>query len=245
MIKNFARLIGIYFLFLPLISCASKASEAETLNPTIYYKPTVNLDVSKCTDDDLRDVVTEDGKVLTTMCSNDYKSCLMQGSCFVHKQGKVRSFNYQSLKDGVYRFVEVDIRQCPYGYGVRNSCLDPYFTVAADLQFYKPGDVIFVPRLVGAKMPNGEIHDGFLIVRDRGGGIIGANRFDFFTGFYSHLSRENTMARLGFGDKDNKFEFRKATDEEAAYTRSQRGYPRLRPQIQRMQLQELGFLSDE
>lgn len=34
-------------------------------------------------------------------------------------------------------------------------CLDPYFTVAADLNFYKLGDVIFVPQFVGEVMPDG------------------------------------------------------------------------------------------
>lgn len=214
-----------------LISCAaSKASDASFLNPTIYYKPTIHLDRSKCEAADLVDMKTPDDKLLATLCKADFNRCVMQGSCFIVGADQVmRSFNYHARgPDTVPRFVEVDLRRCPYGYGMRNACLDPYYTVAADLKIYKMGDVIFVPRLVGVQMPDGEKHDGFLIVRDAGGGIQGANRFDFFTGFYNFIDRENTMARLGFADKTNSFEFRRASESEAASVRDRRGYPGLR-----------------
>lgn len=217
-----------------LVSCAaSKASDGGVLSPTIYYKPTIHIDRTKCDSNDLIDMKDPHDKILATMCTKDFNNCVMQGSCFVvTEDNRMRSFNYYARgTDTIPRFMEVDLRKCPYGFGVRNTCLDPYFTVAADLKIYKVGQVIFVPRLVGAVMPDGETHDGYLIIRDAGGGINGSNRFDFFTGFYNHLSSVNTMARLGFGDKSNAFEFRLATEEEARQVREKRGYPGLKQEV--------------
>lgn len=212
-----------------LISCAgSDSSSSEELTPTIYYKPTVQLGKTQCNSESLRDLVSPEGETLATLCEVDYRLCLMQGSCFVEDEGELTSYNYHSTKEGVPRFVVTDLETCPFGYGVNSSCLDPYFSVAADLKVHKVGDAIFIPRLVGVDLPNGEVHDGFLVIRDAGGGITGANRFDFFTGFLDHRSRENPLARLGFGDPKNRFEFRKATAKEAAAARARRGYPGLK-----------------
>ncbi|MNL34732.1 3D domain protein [compost metagenome] len=103
--------------------------------------------------------------------------------------------------------------------------------MAADLKIYKPGDVIFVPRLVGVTMPTGEVHDGFLIVRDRGAAIVGVSRFDFFTGFEGLRNPANIMVRMGFANKANKFEFRMATEEEAKAIRERQGYPGIRREV--------------
>lgn len=215
-----------------MISCAvSKNSDGLSMNPTIYYKPTIRQKDAKCASSATRDILTVDGVTLATLCEKDYDACLMQGSCFVDDGIKVTSYNYHSTKDQVARFMEVDLKKCPYGYGVRSSCLDPYFSVAADLSIYKAGEVLFIPRLVGAVLPNGEVHDGFIIIRDSGGGIIGANRFDFFTGFYDHRQKANTLARLGFGEPKNRFEFRKATAEETLAAQKSRNYPGLKESV--------------
>lgn len=209
-----------------VVSCAqTKVLEGDTMVPSIYYKPTIQYDASKCPEADLKDMLSPTGKLLTTICTADFNRCLMEGSCFVAKEGRLRSFNYHSRVNGDPRFTEVDLGRCPYGYGMRSSCLDPYYTVAADLKVYKMGTVIFIPRLVGVEMPDGVPHDGFVIVRDAGAKIQGPNRFDFFTGFYNHLASENVMAKLGFGDPNSRFDFREATEEEAAAARERRGYP--------------------
>lgn len=213
-----------------LASCAaSKSSEGLGLRPTIYYKPTIRQNESKCASTETRDMLAVDGSVLITLCQKDYDKCLLQGSCFVDDGKDVVSFNYHSSKEGTPRFVVVDTKKCPYGYGVRGICLDPYFSVAADLEIYDVGDVLFVPRLVGAVLPSGEVHDGYVIVRDAGGAIKGAERLDFFTGFFDHRQKENTLARLGFGDPKNRFEFRLATSEERAFVQAQRAYPGVKP----------------
>lgn len=228
------NLIKLIFILVPLLLTAcvpSKSSWGNLLTPTIYYKPTVKQDKSRCGGNFLRDLLSVDGHILATLCEEDYRECLLQGSCFVDEAGTTRSYNYHSLKEGVPRFVEMDLHTCPFGYGVRNNCLDPYFSVAADLSIYKLGDVIFIPRLIGAVMPNGETHDGFVIVRDAGGKILGEGRFDFFTGFFNHLAKENTLARLGFGDPANRFEYRLATAEETVAVHERRQYPGLKTRV--------------
>ncbi|WP_413586335.1 3D domain-containing protein [Bdellovibrio sp. HCB274] len=229
-----------------IISCAQTKvmeGEASLLTPTIYYKPTVHFDAAKCTQEDLKDLVSPTDKVLTTICSKDFDKCLIEGACFVDKGGSVRSFNYHSRIKNIPRFVEVDLRRCPYGYGVKSTCLDPYYTIAADLSIYNVGDVVFVPRLVNAPMPDGSIHDGFVIIRDRGARILGQGRFDFFTGFYNHADKDNIIARLGFGDPYARFDYRLATEEEAAATRERRGYPGLKNSIIVRTLEEISKFS--
>ncbi|MEK2644226.1 murein transglycosylase [Bdellovibrio sp. BCCA] len=227
--KSFV-VVALFALF--FAGCAvSKNSDGMSLNPTIYYKPTIHQNKTKCSANALRDLLSPDGQVLVTLCESDYKQCLLQGSCFIEDDGKITSYNYYSTKEKIPRFIEVDLNSCPYGYGVRNSCLDPYFSAAADLKYYNAGDVIFIPRLVGAVMPNGEVHDGYIVIRDSGGGVLGANRFDFFTGFFNHLAKQNTLARLGFGDPKNRFEFRLASKAEAQAARARRNYPRLKQSV--------------
>lgn len=225
-----SRITILAFIFSTTASCAvtKTLDDSSALHPTIYYKPTIHVDLSKCTVEDQRSLISPVGTVLQTLCRPDFRNCLMQGSCFVETESSVKSYNYHSERDGIYRFVEVDLKKCPFGYGVRGSCLDPFFSVAADLTIYKPGDVIFVPALVGIKVPGGEVHDGYLVIRDSGGAITGPKRFDFFTGFYSHLNRENTFARVGLGDADRSFDFRLASEEEAIKVRTSRAYPRVR-----------------
>ncbi|MEK2689907.1 3D domain-containing protein [Bdellovibrio sp. GT3] len=245
--KNFlAQALFTTTFMLHLISCAQTKvmeGDAALLSPTIYYKPTVHFDAAKCTQEELRDMVSPADKILTTICVRDFDRCLIEGACFVDKGGSVRSFNYHSRIKNIPRFVEVDLRRCPFGYGVNNSCLDPYYTIAADLSIYKVGDVVFVPRLVNAPMPDGSIHDGFVVIRDRGARILGQGRFDFFTGFYNHADKDNIIARLGFGDPYARFDYRMATEEESAAARERRGYPGIKNTIIVRALEDISKLT--
>lgn len=197
------------------------------MNPTVYYKPVIQYDPERCEASDVSEMLSPEDKILVRMCTADFKNCLMQGSCYVHDEfGRFRSFNYfRRGADQLPRFKEVNLNKCPFGHGMRNVCLDPYYSVAADLTIYKLGDVIFVPKLVGEIMPDGEAHDGFLVVRDAGGAIKGATRFDFYTGFTTPYAKENTFHRLGFSNINNSFPFRMATAEEAQRTLDKTGYP--------------------
>lgn len=203
------------------------------LSPTIYYKPIVHVDPEKCVGEDLVPLLSVDGKELTLLCPKDFSNCLMQGACYVRDlEERFRSFTYiRRGEDGSPRFGEINLARCPFGVGVRNVCLDPFYSVAADLSLYKLGDVIFVPRLQGQLMPDGLIHDGFLVIRDAGGAIKGPSRFDFFTGFIRPYVPENIFRKLGFSDIRSLFLYRMATPEEADLIRQRTGYPGLKNNV--------------
>lgn len=224
----FLRFMMAAFL-LCLVSCAQDStSDDNQVIPTIYYKPTFTTVAAKCSASEATPLLSTQGKPLAYLCPKDFDHCVLQGSCFIQgKDAKKVSFNVHSRQDGVIRFVKTDVERCPFGLGAGNVCLDPYFSVAADLNYYELGDVIFVPRLVGVILPTGETHDGYLVVRDKGGAIKGINRFDFFTGFLSPRDEQNIFSQLGFGDKKNRFDFRKATETETQRVRQQRAYPHL------------------
>src|SRR3989338_7761429 len=80
-------------------------------------------------------------------------------------------------------------------------CIDPYFSLAADLSIYKLGDVIYIPDAVGLQLPGGSQHNGYFIVRDTGGGIKGHGRFDFFSGFDSLKNPSHPFRKLQFNDR--------------------------------------------
>lgn len=207
--------------------------EFSQLSPTIYYKPVIHVNPEACLNEELVPMLTLENKVLTNMCPKDFRNCLMQGACYVtDSEGRFRSFNYvRRAEDGSPRFAEINTGKCPFGLGVRNVCLDPYYSVAADLSIYKLGDVIFVPRLVGQMMPDGLLHDGFLVIRDAGAAIKGPSRFDFYTGFTGPWVPENTLRKLGFSESRNLFDYRMATPEEAAQVRENTGYPALKNNV--------------
>lgn len=207
--------------------CSKHGDLIPLVIPTIYYKPIVYRDKEVCEKSEMKDMIDDDGKVLISLCKSSYDNCLMQGSCFVVEGEKTRNFNVTKKKDGVYRFAERKEDRCPYGYGVRALCLDPFYSVAADLRIHNVGDVIYVPRLVGAKLPDGSKHTGYLVIRDEGGAIIGEDRFDFFTGFFGPYDQGNVFAELGFGDKRHRFGYQKMDEETAKVVREFRNYPNI------------------
>lgn len=204
------------------------ASETLSLmHPTIYYKPIFSDQDNTCDSGSLKPLISPENKVLAHLCAKNFARCLMEGVCSIlDEQGQLRSFNYhQRRSDGIPQFKEIDRQKCPYGYGVKNICLDPYYSIAADLKVYSVGDVIFIPKIAGQLMPDGETHDGFFVIRDAGSAIQGAQRFDFYTGYTPPFSTENPFFRLGFSDVKNTIEFRLATIEESARTRNKTQYP--------------------
>jgi 3D (Asp-Asp-Asp) domain-containing protein len=193
----------------------------------MYYKPIIDKSKDKCEPADLRDMPDENGKVLISLCKRHYDNCLMQGSCFVTDGDRTRAIQFTNKVDGVSRWAEKHEDRCPYGYGVRAICLDPFYSVAADLTIHKPGDVIYVPKLVGLVLPDGTQHNGYLIVRDEGGRIVGENRFDFFTGFFGPFDPENAFFKIGLSDINHRFGYQKANEDLAKKVRAYRNYPNI------------------
>ncbi|MGZ3775591.1 MAG: 3D domain-containing protein [Pseudobdellovibrionaceae bacterium] len=214
-------------LSLPLLvtACAGSESTDGMLSPTIYYLPTIHQNSGQCSANDLSTMRTSDDRTLATLCESDIRLCHQQGSCFVEKNGDIGFYSFHGMKNGEPRFLKVSTAKCPYGYGVKGACLDPYFSVAADLNYHSVGDVIYIPRLVGVVLSTGEVHDGYVIIRDSG--VYGPSRFDFFTGMQSYLLKTNTFGKIGLGDPSNRFEYRVVTDDQAQIIRAKRNYPGL------------------
>lgn len=210
------------FILTTLVAVALHAQPAK-LNPTIYYIKSINMDKQDC--GLKKNIRSTTGKVLFKVCPSDHNTCVIEGTCALVRDDKAILINYIKEKDGIYLFEKIDEDKCPYGYGVKGICLDPYYTVAADLRYHNPGEVIFVDEMKGTKLPNGEVHDGFFIVRDRGGAIKGANRFDFYTGLLHYKHEENPFMSLGFSNKKAAFPYRKATASETLSIKRSRNYP--------------------
>jgi hypothetical protein len=205
-------------------------SEYRRMSPTLYYIPIYNLDENyTCEKRDKKNTL-RDHKLqpVVVMCKRDYKNCMMQGSCAVVIKEQRQMLHYFEIRNKEPLFRLAELGECPYGRGPGNVCLEPFYTVAADPAFHKSGEVIYVPALKGLSLPNGKIHDGFMVVRDQGGRIKGPDRFDFFTGFHHHESEANPFTALKLGDKTTNLPYAKVTDEKLRRRiLSRRSYPRI------------------
>ncbi len=198
------------------------------MSPTIYYQAFLNEDgKTTCQHSQRVPLYGEKRKVLLRVCPQNLEICALQGSCQITQDGVTHSFNVIGSSRGIPVFFEISREDCVFGFGVRSICLDPFFTVAADLRHHKPGDVIFVPLIEGLLLPNGQRHDGYLVVRDRGGAIIGPHRFDFFTGNMDWRDPENPFTRLKLNDKRQRFPYYSVKGETARKVLAARTFPKL------------------
>ena len=101
-----------------------------------------------------------------------------------------RIVNIERKVDGEARYSVV--RNAPFGLGDHGYKLVPFRTLAVDPQIIPLGTVLYLPDLVGIKLPSGEVHDGFVFAHDTGAGIAG-NRIDVFVGFENDV--DNTLTR--------------------------------------------------
>ncbi len=195
------------------------------LKPTVYFFASFNEDESKCTQDTV--LHGKGGVELIRVCKKTEEDCGLQGSCAVIQNGKARSFNVIGRFEGQDRYFEIDEDGCRFGYGVRESCLDPFYTLAADLGIYKPGQVIYVPAVVGLILPDGSKHTGYFVIRDQGRGIKGTGRFDFFSGTFSWRNSKNPFKKLGLGDVNTNIPYFKVSGKTAEKILKRRAFPQL------------------
>jgi 3D (Asp-Asp-Asp) domain-containing protein len=198
-----------------------------SVTPSVYFFPSFNEDKNSCSTTSRVSLVSPKGDVLDRVCPRTYSECNMQGKCSVTRSGKTRIYNVHSARGGITRFFEATHSSCRYGYGVQSSCLDPFYSLAADLRFYKPGDVVYVPGVTGAPLPDGSKHSGFFVVRDRGRAIKGRGRFDFYSGSIHWQDPRNPFTKLGLADKRTRIPYFKITGDIAKKVREQRGFPSL------------------
>jgi 3D domain len=230
---NFLSGCGTYF------DLEKYKSEIDTTKPryaisTVYYIPVYSEETSKknCKLEDIKNVKEETGKTLTKLCPAEISNCLMQGSCYYKSNSEVILLahdkpnpNLTQKEDGSYLFkISKRNQACPQGVGIRNICLDPYRSVAADPKFHAPGDVLFFPNLVGTELPNGETHDGYFTVRDSGHNILGMDRFDFFIGFDKPTSN-HIFYKKGLSDKNNRHLYYKALLNRKEIVNAERQFP--------------------
>lgn len=199
------------------------------LKPTIYYYAQIIEHESSCTPSFKVTLHGAGGKPLLKVCPRTEQICGEQGSCAVEQNGKSHHFNIIGRFDGQDRYFEIPKNGCRYGYGVKESCLDPFYTLAADLSIYKPGEVIYIPAIVGVELPDGSKHDGYFIIRDQGRGIEGRGRFDFFTGFFHWADSKNPFVKLGLADVKTNIPYFRVAGEKAKEILAKRSFPKLLP----------------
>lgn len=193
--------------------------------PTIYFLPIINTETEECTDPKL-DLMLTSGAVGANVCARSLSFCSEQGTCILKAEGEWQTYNVIRRINGVDHFASVR-GPCRFGFGVRSICLDPFYSVAADLSLYEPGDVLYIPALRDMLLPNGAFHDGYVIVRDQGRGVKGSGRFDFFTGGMGWKDKQNPLVKLRFNAKKTGLPFHRIAGPVADLVRMKRGFPAL------------------
>lgn len=178
------------------------------LLPTMYY--TAEEEKVSCagkygtstyTGTEQSQIIDMSGNVIATVCTRFYRVLLMEGSAILRDRGQGRIGVNYSTKIGEERRYH-RLERCILGEGVkRNLCLLPYHTLATDNDIHAIGDIVFIPSVVGLKLPDGTQHDGYFIVRDTGGAFngVGAQRVDMFTGLDPDY--DNAFQRAGFNHR--------------------------------------------
>jgi len=177
---------------------------------TVYFTPSFKIKNRYCQIRDLKKVIDSKHKPLGELCPKDYDSCLMEGACHIETEDGFVTVNY-SGRDRYNRtiFFVVDTSRCPAGMGVQSACLDPFYTVAADLRIHRPGEVIYISEVRGLPLPDGSRHSGYFIVRDTGAHryISGRGRFDFFTDNVSPFNKTFQILKYFRGEKGYNMHF--------------------------------------
>jgi hypothetical protein len=213
-------------------SAIADADGPGVLKPTIYYFASITEDEKSCAESAKKTLHGAGGVSLLKVCPQTEAICGEQGSCRVIQYDKVTTLNVIGRFNNQDRYFKIPKNGCQYGYGVRSSCLDPFYTLAADLTIYKPGEVIYIPAVVGLDLPDGSKHTGYFVIRDRGRGIVGRGRFDFFSGYYSWRDPANPFNKLGLADQKTNIPYYRIKGERAKAVLAVRAFPGLPQDIQ-------------
>jgi len=104
---------------------------------------------------------TRDGHVIAQVGVGFRRQLDIEGSARL-RDGRIVSV--ESKVDGQSRFLVIE--QAPFGVGAPGYKLIPYRTVSVDSKRIALGTVLFIPALVGVRLPSGEFHDGFCFAHD-------------------------------------------------------------------------------
>lgn len=160
-------------------------------NPSFYWIA-LEKDDGQARDQDLYDV---DGNRLVSVSAKFLKELKMEGTGRL-LDGRLINFKARVQKpDGTF---EIRWRWCgpeaPYGYGYEDYLLRAFRSLAVDATVIPLGSRIYIPAVVGAKLPDGTVHDGFFEAIDIGSAIVN-KRIDVFTSFGDQSS---VFRKVGF-----------------------------------------------
>ncbi len=234
---SFTALLGLLFA----TASIAQAGSLRTGYPSTYSTIPFKLSNVSCQADETMTVLDAAGTVRMSLCKSVYTQCLLFGSCSIEQtDGTKNVLTYHSYNEALERqtfIVQDGDGRCPYGMGVGRSasgsvvptCMDPYFSVAADINEHTVGEVLYIPILVGIKLPTGETHDGYVIVRDSGESLKDSSfdRYDLFTGFESAVNPKNAFAKRGLDNYDHAFKYKMVTGAKAEEIRKKRNFPGL------------------
>jgi len=148
-------------------------------------------------------VLDSDGRPFGVSLSHwDWCNAALEGTVQVMIPGGSRVFNFARSSSHVHvdcseilRFLDPASRNqiertvfvettatAPGGLAGRpGTRLVPYRTLAVDPRFIPMGSLLYIPSLRGLRMPDGQVHDGYVLAEDTGIGIAG-NHVDLFIG---------------------------------------------------------------
>lgn len=218
------------------LQAAFAQAATHTGYPSLYYTPLIQEQSMTCEASARKAVYSDSGTVLAKLCNKEFRNCEIQGACVLVKStGEKMALNYYRFdeKQDHSLFTVIDPQVCSYAFGFGKldskhaglTCLKPYFAVAADPLEHRLGEVLFIPSLVGARLPDGQVHDGYVIVEDSAKDLVGtgSDRFIFFTG-YQPDNEANAFKKLGLDNIDNHFKYEIITGAKADEVRSAREF---------------------
>src|SRR5262249_18425764 len=130
---------------------------------------------------------TREGHIIARVGARFRRQLDVEGSARL-RDGRV--VNIEGMFNGESRFLVIE--HAPFGVGAPGYKLMPYRTVSVDPKRIPLGAVLFVPALVGVRLPSGEFHDGFCFAHDTHGDA--ADAIVIFAGF--DREPEHTIKRL-------------------------------------------------
>ncbi len=134
-------------------------------------------------------LLTRDGRLIARVPPAFKQRLDVEGSARL-RDGRV--VNLHEKAEGEWRYVVA--HEAPFGLGAPGYKLVPYRTAAVDPKRITLGSVLYVPALVGVRLPSGEVHDGFVFAHDVGPEGAGS-RIGLFVGLEDNL--DNALTRSG------------------------------------------------
>ena len=148
------------------------------LKPTYYW---IALE-AQSTDPRNRNIIDINGGVIARVTARFFSELQLEGTGRLLDGRMVNFHQFVQTPNGR----EIRYRLCgpeaPYGYGYEDRPLVPFRTVAVDPRVVPLDSKIYIPAAVGARLPDGSIHDGYFDALDIGGAITDL-RVDVFTSF--------------------------------------------------------------